>query len=76
MTTEEVMRERVMLLVRKHSHGLTADEAERLDWLTAEARRLCPCVTPEMQADMEAFLARAEQGMDRAARKANALNSG
>lgn len=51
---DDVMRERAMLIGRKRSHGLTADEVARLDWLNAEALRLCPVVTPEMTAALEA----------------------
>ena len=65
MKTEEVMRERAMLIGWKFSHGLTADESARLDWLDVEARRLCPRVTPEMKAEMAAFQARTEARQER-----------
>jgi hypothetical protein len=58
MKTEDVMRERAMLIGWRFSHGLTADEVARLDWLDAEARRLCPRVTPEMRAQIEVMQAR------------------
>ena len=58
MNTEEVMRERAMLIGWKFSHGLTAEETARLDWLNAEALRLCPTVTPEMTAALEAIRTR------------------
>ena len=58
MTVEEVMRERAKLIGWNFSHGLTAEEAARLDWLNAEAQRLCPTVTPEMTAALEAIRAR------------------
>lgn len=58
MNVEEVMRERATLIGRKFAHGLTAEEAARLGWLNAEAQRLCPTVTPEMTAALEAIRAR------------------
>ena len=48
MDGKALMRERAMLIEWKYSHGLTADEAARLEFLNAEARRLYPRVTPEM----------------------------
>ncbi|MEY2875289.1 MAG: hypothetical protein RLZZ373_2660 [Pseudomonadota bacterium] len=56
-TIEAVMRERAMLISWNSSHGLTADETERLDWLNAEARRLSPRVSPEMTVAVEAIRA-------------------
>ena len=58
MTVEDVMRERAMLIGWKHSHGLTADETARLEFLNSEALRLCPLVTPEMTAAVDAIRAR------------------
>lgn len=58
MEVEDVMRERAKLIVCKHSRGLTADETARLDWLNTEAQRLCPTVTPETTAAIEAIRAR------------------
>jgi hypothetical protein len=58
---EAVLHERGALLERKHSQGLTADEEERLYWLTCESRRLCPTVTPEMNAAVEALNARIDE---------------
>lgn len=58
MTVDEVMRERAALLARKFSHGLTDAEMARLDWLKAQARRLCPTVTSEMKAAIDAMRAR------------------
>ena len=57
MTVDDVMSERAKLIGWEFSHGLTADEAARLEWLNTEARRLCPRVTPAMRkqmADVEA----------------------
>lgn len=47
-----------MLIGWKHSHGLTADEATRLEFLNSEALRLCPLVTPEMTEAVNAIRAR------------------
>jgi len=58
MPLEEVMRERAKLIGWKFSHGLTAEETVRLAWLNAEAQRLCPTVTPEMTATIEAIRVR------------------
>lgn len=55
---DELMKERAALIGWKFSHGLTPEEAERLDWLNAEALRLCPLVTPEMTAAVDAMRAR------------------
>lgn len=60
MSVDEVMRERAKLIGWKFSHGLTAEEATRLDWLNAEAQRLCPTVAPGMTAALEAIRARLE----------------
>lgn len=62
MSEDDVMRERAMLIGWAHSHGLNADEAERLEWLNAEARRLCPTVTPEMTAFLESVRATLRRG--------------
>ena len=58
MILEELMKERSTLIGWKHSHGLTADEAARLDWLNTEAVRLCPLVTQEMTEAVNAIRAR------------------
>ena len=58
MSLEELMKERATLIGWKHSHGLTADEAARLDWLNTEAVRLCPLVTQEMTEAVNAIRAR------------------
>ena len=43
-----IVHERGLLVTRKHTSGLDAAEAERLDFLTSEVRRLIPSVTPAM----------------------------
>lgn len=53
MNGKALMRERAMLIGWKYSHGLTADEATRLEFLNAEALRRYPRVTPEMVAALK-----------------------
>lgn len=75
MTVEEVMRERAELMGWEFSRGLTTKEAERMSWLNSEARRLCPTVTQEMEAALEALRARLENRQARH-KKPNAELSG
>lgn len=55
MTIKKLMSEREALIVWKYSRGLTADETTRLEFLQAEARRLCPRVSPEAKARAESI---------------------
>lgn len=58
MSLAELMKERAKLIGWKVSHGLTAEESTQLDFLDAEALRLCPRVTPEMTAAVDGIRAR------------------